>query len=131
MATTTISPETETETPSAAAKWVKISQTCEEMQCGPSRVYEIISERDTEDPEKILQTFVFRSPKSRRGTRLFELNSVRKFMAWKYAQAEAADIERRKVRQAKREAHALEVQERKEAAHAKREEERSKCPIVK
>lgn len=131
MAIATISPETETPTATDPYEWIKIPRTCEEMQCGPSRVYEILSERETEDPNKILKTFVFRSPHSRRGTRLFGLGSVRKFMAWKYEQDQAADMERVKVRQAKAQERALEVQKRKEEVRSRRAEERSKCPIIK
>jgi hypothetical protein len=87
-----------------AEVWTKIPRTCEEMQCGPSRVYEILANIESEDPNGILKTFIFRSPHSRRGTRLFELGSVRKFMAWKYQEAEATERKRREAR-------------RREAAH--------------
>ena len=70
-------------------EWVKARETCKILQLGPARLYEILANLETEDPEHIIKTFVFRSPGSQRGTRLFEANSLRSFMAWRYAQAQA------------------------------------------
>jgi hypothetical protein len=74
----------------AYEQWVKIAEACKIMQCGPSRLYEILSDIEIEDPNRILKTFIFRSPNSQRGTRLFEANSLRKFMAARYAEATEA-----------------------------------------
>jgi len=78
-------------TPSEAAydEWVRITEACKILQCGPSRLYEILADIETEDPERIIKTFIFRSPNSQRGTRLFDANSLRNFMAIRYAKAEA------------------------------------------
>lgn len=70
-------------------EWVKTPEACRIVQCGPSRLYEILANIEIEDPERIIKTFVNRSPNSKRGTRLFSANSLRKFMAARYAKAEA------------------------------------------
>jgi hypothetical protein len=68
-------------------EWVRITGACKILQCGPSRLYEILADIEIEDPERIIKTFIFRSPNSQRGTRLFEANSLRKFMAARYLEA--------------------------------------------
>ena len=73
----------------AQDEWVKVPEACEILQCKPSRIYEILTDLETEDPEHIVRTFLFKSPSSSRGTRLFEKNSLLAFMAFRYAQAEA------------------------------------------
>jgi hypothetical protein len=75
-------------------EWVKIPDACKILQCGPSRLYEILSRLETEDPERIIKTFVNRSPSSQRGTRLFEANSLRRFMAARYAEATQQEMAR-------------------------------------
>jgi hypothetical protein len=75
-------------------EWVKITQACRIMQCGPSRLYEILGDIEIEDPERIIKTFIFRSPNSQRGTRLFEKNSLHRFMASRYAEATQQEIAR-------------------------------------
>jgi hypothetical protein len=72
----------------APDEWVKAPETCKILQLGPARLYEILADLEHEDPEHIIKTFVFRSPGSTRGTRLFEANSLREFMAYRYAQAQ-------------------------------------------
>lgn len=76
-------------TPSEAAydEWVRIREACKILQCGPSRLYEILADIETEDPERIIKTFIFRSPNSQRGTRLFSANSLRSFMQTRYVEA--------------------------------------------
>jgi hypothetical protein len=68
-------------------EWVRITGACKILQCGPSRLYEILADIEIEDPDRIIKTFIFRSPNSQRGTRLFEANSLRKFMAARYLEA--------------------------------------------
>ena len=76
-------------TPSEVAydDWVKITEACKILQCGPSRLYEILADLKTEDPEEIIKTFIFRSPNSQRGTRLFSATSLRRFMQARYVEA--------------------------------------------
>jgi hypothetical protein len=81
--------EQKTASEAACDEWVKITEACKIIQCGPSRLYEILADIETEDPERIIKSFIFRSPNSQRGTRLFEANSLRAFMAARYAKAEA------------------------------------------
>jgi hypothetical protein len=75
-------------------EWVKTTEACKIMQCGPSRLYEILADIETEDPERIIKTFIFRSPASQRGTRLFEKNSLHRFMASRYAEATQQEMAR-------------------------------------
>jgi hypothetical protein len=81
-----------TATPQAETKdWGKIPEACAIIRSGPSRLYEIISNLPLEDPEGIIKTFVFKAPGSKRGTRLFELNSLRRWLNWKYEQAQTEE----------------------------------------
>ena len=73
----------------AGDEWVKVPGACPILQCGPARLYEILANLETEDPQGIIKTFVNRSPGSTRGTRLLEVNSLRRFMAFRYEQAAA------------------------------------------
>jgi hypothetical protein len=75
-------------------EWVKITEACKIMQCGSSRLYEILANIETEDPERIIKTFIFRSPTSQRGTRLFEKNSLHRFMASRYVEATQQEMAR-------------------------------------
>jgi hypothetical protein len=86
-------PQAETE-----QQWGKTPEACATVKVGPSRLYEILLNRAEEDPEGIIQTFVLKAPRSKRGTRLFELNSLRCWLNWKYERAQ--EEERHKAHQA-------------------------------
>jgi hypothetical protein len=96
--------------PPQAKEWGRSPKACEILNMGKSRLGEIMLELPKEDPEGIIETFVLKSPGSQRGTRLFELNSLRRWLNWKYQQAQAADRERLETRQAKAQERALEAQ---------------------
>jgi hypothetical protein len=69
--------------------WGKTPKACAILNMGQSRLYEILPNLPNEDPEGIIRTFVLKSPGSQRGTRLFELNSLRRWLDWKYKQSQA------------------------------------------
>ena len=86
-------------------QWGKTPDACRILHVRDSRLYEILGNLAREDPQGLIKTFVLRAPNSSRGIRLFELNSLKLFMQWKYEQAQ-------------------EEQKRREKA-------RNKCPVIK
>jgi len=100
------------------------------MKCSSSRMYEILGNLQEEDPTGLIKTFVLRSPGSERGTRLFELNSIRRFLAWRFEQTQIAEQQRSVAKQIKEKQRALLTQQRREKAQAKRDAERNTCPVV-
>ena len=83
--------------PPQSKEWGKSPAACTVLKCRNSRLYEILLDLPKEDPLGIIETFVLKSPKSRRGTRLFELNSLRRWLNWKYEQAQAGEKQSQEV----------------------------------
>jgi hypothetical protein len=106
--------------PPPAKDWGKSPQACAILQMGKSRLGEIMLDLPKEDPEGIIETFVLKSPGSQRGTRLFELNSLRRWINWKYEKSQAEG------KCGGKESH----QKRQEEAQKRREQERAQCPII-
>jgi hypothetical protein len=83
--------------PPPKEEWGKSPDACAILKIGSSRLYEILFALAKEDPEGIIHTFVLKSPGSQRGTRLFELNSLRRWLKWKFEQAQAEEIQCQEV----------------------------------
>jgi hypothetical protein len=85
--------------------WIKVPGACQTISCRESRLYELLANLAEEDPEGIIETFIFKSEGAARGTRLFEEGSLHRYMQWKY--------------------------EKSQAERKRREEEHGKCPVVR
>jgi hypothetical protein len=70
-------------------EWGKIDRVKKLTGLGYSRIYEILAE----DPDSGIKTFVLTRPGAKRGARLFELNSIRKFMRRRYAEATGKELQ--------------------------------------
>jgi hypothetical protein len=67
--------------------WIQVPETCQTIKYKPAQLYWLLKHLETEDPLRHIRTFVLTTEGSKKGKRLFERNSLRRFLKWKYEQA--------------------------------------------